>query len=212
MDYPLPPSPLPSIQIVPQAPSSPLPDSESARSTHTIKKLVSMLGAVRQQSEGTILTLKKELQASVITNDGLRDIISEKNMVIEQMKLEMGKKWRIEERDDWKALVESLQGDRRRLEGEVAALRKTLEGCKCGCMQGLVPLPIEIPDSQLDGKAAESGEDSSSDEGDMDEGPEEAPPQRKRRFMSIVGNIGMGAVERLWPDKSENEVTDEDSD
>ena len=42
---------------------------------------------------------------------------------VDQMRLEQSKKWRIEERDDWRALVQSVQQDRTRLQRENAALR-----------------------------------------------------------------------------------------
>jgi len=35
-----------------------------------------------------------------------------KNGLVEQLKIENTKKWRVEERNDWKALVDSVQKDR----------------------------------------------------------------------------------------------------
>lgn len=46
---------------------------------------------------------------------------------VDQMKKENTLKWRCEERDDWRALVTSLQQDRQRLLRENATLRSRLE-------------------------------------------------------------------------------------
>lgn len=48
----------------------------------------------------------------------------------EQLKLENSKKWRLQERDDWKALVDSVQRDRTRLQQENLALEAELAECK----------------------------------------------------------------------------------
>eukprot|EP00635_Sarcinochrysidales_sp_CCMP3193_P012900 CAMPEP_0118911190 /NCGR_PEP_ID=MMETSP1166-20130328/12995_1 /TAXON_ID=1104430 /ORGANISM="Chrysoreinhardia sp, Strain CCMP3193" /LENGTH=158 /DNA_ID=CAMNT_0006850667 /DNA_START=82 /DNA_END=554 /DNA_ORIENTATION=+ len=45
---------------------------------------------------------------------------------VEQLKKENTLKWRCEERDDWKALVQSMQDDRARLLRENATLRRKL--------------------------------------------------------------------------------------
>mmetsp|Transcript_395 Transcript_395/g.740 ORF Transcript_395/g.740 Transcript_395/m.740 type:complete len:371 (-) Transcript_395:81-1193(-) len=44
----------------------------------------------------------------------------------EQLRLENSKKWRLQERDDWKALVDSVQKDRQRLQDECNALEHEL--------------------------------------------------------------------------------------
>lgn len=43
------------------------------------------------------------------------DELDFKNGQVEQIKLEASRKWRVEERDDWKALVDSVQRDREEL-------------------------------------------------------------------------------------------------
>ena len=48
----------------------------------------------------------------------------------EQLKLENSKKWRLQERDDWKALVDSVQRDRTRLQQENLALEAELAESK----------------------------------------------------------------------------------
>lgn len=45
----------------------------------------------------------------------------------EQLQMENSKKWRLNERDDWKSLVESVQADRSRLQDEVARLQLQLD-------------------------------------------------------------------------------------
>ena len=45
----------------------------------------------------------------------------------EQLKIENSKKWRLQERDDWKALVDSVQKDRDRLHDECLRLETELE-------------------------------------------------------------------------------------
>ncbi|KAJ8602993.1 hypothetical protein CTAYLR_001514 [Chrysophaeum taylorii] len=49
---------------------------------------------------------------------------------VAQLKLENSQKWRIEERNDWKALVASIQDDRRRLRAENGRLRRRCEEIK----------------------------------------------------------------------------------
>ena len=44
----------------------------------------------------------------------------------EQLQLENSKKWRLQERDDWKALVDSVQRDRGRLQDECNAMEREL--------------------------------------------------------------------------------------
>jgi len=45
---------------------------------------------------------------------------------VEQLKIENSRKWRLQERDDWKALVDSVQKDRDRLHDECIRLETSL--------------------------------------------------------------------------------------
>jgi chromosome segregation ATPase len=84
--------------------------------------------------------------------------------VIHQLRIENSQKWRVEERDDWKALVNSIQKDRRRLEEDnddfEARIRKANDKiieheAQVECLQQqLDPAQIE--------KAAANGQDAQS--------------------------------------------------
>ena len=55
--------------------------------------------------------------------------------LVEQMKLEGTRKWAFQERDDWKALLESTQEDRMRLQEEVDALTAELQSYRGDTLQ-----------------------------------------------------------------------------
>ena len=111
-------------------PSSPLPTSDQQRQSAGVEKLATLLSTLRQSSTVKINILTKELHSSKLQIDLFTDTITEKNMVIDQLQIENGKKWRIEERNDWKALVSSLQNDRRELQEEIEDLRAEIEALK----------------------------------------------------------------------------------
>lgn len=65
-------------------------------------------------------TLVSNAEASIAERDYYRNYA-------EQLKLENSKKWRLQERDDWKALVDSVQKDRSRLQDECLSLDQKLQ-------------------------------------------------------------------------------------
>lgn len=194
-----PPSQIAPLHIPP--PSDPLPPSPSSRSSHTIKKLISMLGETRRRAEEQNSLLKRELQSQVERNEEMRGRVEELELVIDQQRIENSKKWRIEERDDWKALVKSLEGDRRRLEDEIESLRDRLEQGGGASKRResdadrIAVSPIKIPAAEIVVKKPTTTTTTT--------------PKRKRGVIGfLAGTIG----DHLWADdeKGGGEITDDD--
>lgn len=99
-----------------------------------LSKLTAYLNQTRRQAELTIDGLNDQIGALSAENKSLKLSLSIaeserdyfKNYV-DQLKLENSKKWRLQERDDWKSLVESVQKDRTRLQEECLFLQTSLE-------------------------------------------------------------------------------------
>ena len=75
--------------------------------------------------------VQEELRAKESEVAGLHSSLEEALLRCDQLRLENTKKWRVEERNDWRQLVDSLQRDRRELqarcdelEGENGALKE----------------------------------------------------------------------------------------
>ncbi len=98
-----------------------------------IERLTSYLNQTRRQAEVAIDHLNNDIKVKDTEIENLKAVAEHlegerdyfRNLS-EQLKLENGKKWRLGERDDWKALVESIQADRTRLNDEVARLEAEL--------------------------------------------------------------------------------------
>ena len=77
-----------------------------------LSKLAEYLNQTRRQAEQSIDILNAKI--SELANES-EAISSERDYFrnySEQLKLENSQKWRLQERDDWKSLVESVQTDR----------------------------------------------------------------------------------------------------
>eukprot|EP01041_Mallomonas_annulata_P002586 gene2586-5058_t len=99
-----------------------------------VQKLTEYLIQTRRQAEQSIdcLTQKViELEAVCSSyQENLTKLEEERDYFkqhVEQLKIENSKKWRLQERDDWKALVDSVQKDRDRLQDECLRLENALE-------------------------------------------------------------------------------------
>ena len=106
-------------------------------SNEAISRLTEYLNQTRRQAEQSIDHLNNQLQEKqneLENNQEVVDhVIGERDYyrnLAEQLKLENSKKWRLNERDDWKSLVESIQTDRTRLNEEVALLEAELLNIK----------------------------------------------------------------------------------
>ena len=103
----------------------------------SLKKLADYLAQTRRQAEASIDVLNTrivELTREVdIAKDAAEHVEGERDYfrnLSEQLKLENSKKWRLQERDDWKSLVDSVQRDRARLQDECHRLETELEDAK----------------------------------------------------------------------------------
>lgn len=97
-----------------------------------LAKLSAYLQQTRRQAEQSIdvlntkiLQLENESEAIASERDYFRNYS-------EQLKLENSKKWRLQERDDWKSLVDSVQIDRGRLQDNCTRLEGELEEARAG--------------------------------------------------------------------------------
>lgn len=97
-------------------------------------KLTEYLNQTRRQSEMAIDLLNERIHELSTENDkamkmaekfeGERDYYRN---YAEQLKLQNSKKWKLQERDDWKSLVESVQNDRSRLQEDCIKLKELLD-------------------------------------------------------------------------------------
>jgi hypothetical protein len=99
-----------------------------------LAKLTEYLNQTRRQAEAAIDALNEKIfQLQDENENTLKEcekFQSERDYFrnyAEQLKLENSKKWRLQERDDWKSLVESVQKDRSRLQDECLNLESLLE-------------------------------------------------------------------------------------
>ena len=90
-----------------------------------LKKLADYLAQTRRQAEVSIDVLNSrvteltaELDIAKQTAERLQEERDLFHNMSEQLKIENSKKWRLQERDDWKSLVDSVQRDRCRLQDE----------------------------------------------------------------------------------------------
>jgi len=103
----------------------------------SLKKLAEYLAQTRRQAEASIDVLNTriiELTRDLdIAKEAAEQVEGERDYfrnLSEQLKLENSKKWRLQERDDWKSLVDSVQRDRARLQDECHRLETELEEAK----------------------------------------------------------------------------------
>lgn len=105
-----------------------------AESGGGLKKLADYLAQTRRQAEASIDVLNKRIEELTseleVSHAAAEHLQSERDYFrnhAEQLKLENSKKWRLQERDDWKSLVDSVQQDRSRLQDECHRLETALE-------------------------------------------------------------------------------------
>jgi len=99
-----------------------------------LKKLTEYLNQTRRQAEMAIdnLTaqvndLNKENKEALILAEKFEAERDYYRNYAEQLKLENSKKWKLQERDDWKGLLDTVTKDRNRLQGECQLLESSLD-------------------------------------------------------------------------------------
>lgn len=119
--------------MFPQFPSFQLKMEESLG----LRKLTDYLNQTKRQAENAIDLLNNKIEELSNENIGLKErfqtLENEREYycnLSEQLKIENSKKWRLQERDDWKSLVESVQIDRSRLQDECIHLENEIEQMK----------------------------------------------------------------------------------
>lgn len=84
--------------------------------------------ALRQE----VAALKEENTTALERTNALEDMLAQREFELEQTKAEMSRKWRIQEREDWKQLVTRLQRERSRLVQHIEELRQEVEALRGG--------------------------------------------------------------------------------
>ena len=102
-----------------------------------IARLTAYLQQTKRQAENSIDKmnqhideLQEDLETSKLVSRQLEQERDYFRNLAEQLKEENTKKWRLQERDDWKALLESVQEDRERLQEDCNRLESQLELAK----------------------------------------------------------------------------------
>lgn len=97
-----------------------------------LAKLAAYLQQTRKQAEESIDVLNTRIMVLESEAEAISSERDHFKNYSEQLKLENSKKWRLQERDDWKSLVESIQTDRTRLRQDCSRLESELEEAKAG--------------------------------------------------------------------------------
>lgn len=102
-----------------------------------LKKLTEYLKQTKRQAEAAIDILNAKLAEAGEENNLLMQAIAQLEaerdhykQQVEQLKSENSTKWKLQERDDWKSLVDSVQRDRSRLQDQCSQLEIELEEYK----------------------------------------------------------------------------------
>ncbi|CAN0053821.1 unnamed protein product, partial [Hapterophycus canaliculatus] len=84
-----------------------------------LERLARLLAVTKENASAEISKLGSQVQALQVERRALeaslescRDQLGDANSLVEQLRLENTRKWRVEERDDWRALLDSMQNDR----------------------------------------------------------------------------------------------------
>mmetsp|Transcript_14801 Transcript_14801/g.44593 ORF Transcript_14801/g.44593 Transcript_14801/m.44593 type:complete len:256 (-) Transcript_14801:1002-1769(-) len=139
-----------------------------------------MVGLVEEKKEQQkVLQAMNELNLELTTElEGARDKIALLAMQNEQLKLEVSNKWRVEERNEWMHLVDSLQKDRAALQDENEELLDRLDALDAGNSGG-----------DHAGGGDNSGGNGSSGgaggEGGADHSTSPSPPRRAASFRGL---------------------------
>lgn len=123
-------------------------------SSEGVQKLTEYLAATRRQAELSISSLNEKILdlQDEIGNlcDQNRKLADEKKyleQLAHQLKSESSNKSRLQERDDWKGLVESIQKDRARLQDECLRLEMELEQLKLNSTSENLAVSKSVPNS-----------------------------------------------------------------
>jgi|MDTE01.2.fsa_nt_gb hypothetical protein len=102
-----------------------------------VARLTAYLQQTKRQTEHSIDVMNQhieemqdDLETQKLVSSQLEQERDYFRSLSEQLKLENTKKWRLQERDDWKALLESVQEDRMRLQEECTKMEQQLSMAK----------------------------------------------------------------------------------
>ncbi|CAN0546924.1 unnamed protein product, partial [Ectocarpus sp. 12 AP-2014] len=143
---------------------------------------------------------RRTLEAALET---CRDELGYAKSLVEQLRLENTRKWRVEERDDWRALLDSMQADRTTLQRQNDRLEGELTRCITALLS-IFPSSSPFPRSRrakggdANGTAAGGGDKKGADDADH-------PPELTHRSISSgsdgrrpVSSRGIAEVDLEW--------------
>ncbi|CAM9961441.1 unnamed protein product, partial [Ectocarpus sp. 6 AP-2014] len=182
----------------------------AARAPTGLERLAGLLAATKENASAEISKLDSQVQALEIERRTLeaaletcRDELGDAKSLVEQLRLENTRKWRVEERDDWRALLDSMQADRTALQRQNDRLEGELTRCITALLS-IFPSSSPFPRSgrakggDANGTAAGGGDKKGTDDGDH-------PPELTHRNISSgsdgrrpVSSRGIAAVDLKW--------------
>ena len=148
-----------------------------------VARLTAYLQQTKRQAEHSIdkmnqhiEELQEDLETSKLVSRQLEQERDYFRNLAEQLREENTKKWRLQERDDWKALLESVQEDRERLQDECNRLEDKIDMAK----QLLSADDLRVLEESMDA-GEQSGSTSSSGAAGANSSITRTPPRRDNR-------------------------------
>ncbi|CAM9518368.1 unnamed protein product [Ectocarpus sp. 4 AP-2014] len=185
-------------------------NEDEARAPTGLERLAGLLAATKENASAEISKLDSQVQALEIERrtleaalEACRDELGDAKSLVQQLRLENTRKWRVEERDDWRALLDSMQADRTALQRQNDRLEGELTRCITALLS-IFPSSSPFPRSgrakvgDANGTAAGGGDAKGAGDGDH-------PPELTHRSISSgsdgrrpVSSRGIAAVNLEW--------------
>eukprot|EP00903_Cladosiphon_okamuranus_P013479 g12554.t1 len=173
---------------------------DEVRSPTGLERLAGLLAATKENAAAEISKLGSQVQALEIERrtleamlESCRDELGDATSLVEQLRLENTRKWRVEERDDWRALLDSMQADRTALQHQ----NDRLEAELTRCITALLSIFPSCSASPRNGGGAE-GPRAGGDTDDIGAGEgandHDHPPELTERNRSRPGGVSRRAI------------------
>eukprot|EP00904_Undaria_pinnatifida_P005974 jgi/Undpi1/2506/HiC_scaffold_13.g05885.m1 len=167
----------------------------NVRSPTGLERLARLLAATKEDASAEISKLDSQVQALRVERATLeaalessRDQLADANSLVDQLRLENTRKWREEERNDWRALLDSTQEDRTALQQQNTRLETELKRCIGTLLSAFPPPSPAIVGAGREGMGAEKEAFSASVPGD----DHRDPPELTHRVVSEDTSDGGG--------------------
>eukprot|EP00752_Nemacystus_decipiens_P007024 g6301.t1 len=178
---------------------------DEVRSPTGLERLAGLLAATKENASAEISKLGSQVQALEVERRALeamlescRDELGDANSLVEQLRLENTRKWRVEERDDWRALLDSMQADRTALQHQNDRLEAELTRCITALLS-IFPSCSSSPrgGGAADGPGRAGGMGETSARGGADD-PDHPPELTARSRPGGVSSRAIAAVNLEW--------------